>query len=212
MTYDQELLTGGTDTSAISLEWAMSELLKHPHIIKKATEELDKVVGRHRWVEEKDIPQLPYLNAIVKETMRLHPAVVFLVPHLATKDSKIAGYDIKKGTVVFINTWSIGRDPSLWDAPEEFYPERFLGKEIEVKGQSFELLPFGSGRRMCPGYNLGLKMIGSGLANMLHGFNWSLPDNMKAEDLNMDESYGLVITRKSPLVVIAEPRLPMHLY
>ncbi|GMP36940.1 hypothetical protein CsSME_00008871 [Camellia sinensis var. sinensis] len=103
--------------------------------------------------------------------MRLHPVVVLLAPHLALEDCKIAGYDIRKGTRVFINTWSMGRDPTIWDAPEKFCPERFLGKEIDMRGQSFELLPFGSGRRMCPGYSLGLKMIRSILANMLHGFN-----------------------------------------
>ncbi|CAL5375525.1 unnamed protein product [Camellia sinensis] len=193
----QDLIAGGTDTSAITLEWAMSELLKKPDLINKATKELDRVIGRERWVEEKDFPQLPYLDAIVKETMRLHPVVVLLVPHLAVEDCNVAGYDIRKGTRVFINTWSMGRDPTIWDAPEEFCPERFLGKEIDVRGQSFELLPFGSGRRMCPGYSLGLKMIRSSLANMLHGFNWKLPDNLKTEDLGMEEVFGLTTLRKN---------------
>ncbi|CAL5376780.1 unnamed protein product [Camellia sinensis] len=178
-----DLIAGGTDTSAITLEWAMFELLKKPDLINKATKELDchdpkppligwcrdgQVIGRERWVDEKDFPQLPYLDAIVKETMRLQPVVVLLASHLALEDCKVAGYDIRKRTRVFINTWSLGRDPTIWDAPEKFCPERFLGKEIDVRGQSFELLPFGSGRRMCPGYSLGLKMIRSILANMLH--------------------------------------------
>nr|XP_023880632.1 flavonoid 3'-monooxygenase-like [Quercus suber] len=218
LTYDnikaltQDLVAGGTDTSATTVEWAMSELMKQPHLIKKATEELDRIIGRDRWVEEKDIPQLPYIDAIMKETMRKHPVAVLLAPHLALQDCNVAGYDIRKGTTIFINTWSIGRDTSIWDAPEEFRPERFLGKAIDVKGQNFELLPFGSGRRMCPGYSLGLKMISSSLANMLHGFEWKLPDNMKPEDLNMEEIYGLATPRKFPLVAVMKPRLPLHLY
>lgn len=208
----QDLIAGGTDTSATTVEWAMSELLKQPNLINKATEELDRVIGRERWVEERDFPQLPYIDAIVKETMRLHPVAVMLAPHEALEDCNVSGYDIRKGTRVFINTWSIGRDPAIWDAPEEFRPERFLGKSIDVKGQSFELLPFGSGRRMCPGYSLGLKMIRSSLANMLHGFNWRLPGNLRAEDLSMEEVYGLATVRKNPLVAVLEPRLSDHLY
>nr|QUN00521.1 cytochrome P450 92A171 [Tripterygium wilfordii] len=210
--FTQDLIAGGTDTSAVTVEWAMSELMKQPDLIKKATEELDRVIGRARWVEEKDMPQLPYIEAIMKETMRKHPVAVLLAPHLALEDCNIGGYDIVKGTRVFINSWSMGRDPKIWDEPEEFRPERFIGKAIDVKGQSFELLPFGSGRRMCPGYSLGLKMIQSSLANMLHGFNWELADNMKPQDLNMDEVYGLATPRKFPLVAVLEPRLPIHLY
>ncbi|KAK9213000.1 hypothetical protein WN943_002385 [Citrus x changshan-huyou] len=210
--FTQDLIAGGTDTSATTVEWAMSELMKRPDLIKKATEEIDRVVGRQRWVEEKDIPQLPYIDAIMKETMRKHPVAVLLAPHLALEDCTVASFDIRKGTRVFINTWSIGRDPSVWDKPEEFRPERFLDKAFDVKGQHFELLPFGSGRRMCPGYSLGVKMIKSSLANMLHGFNWKLPAHMKPEHISMDEVYGLATIRKFPLVAVVEPRLPLHLY
>lgn len=208
----QDLIAGGTDTSATTLEWAMSEVLKNPRLAKEAAEEMDRVVGRERWVEEKDIPRLPYIDAIMKETMRLHPIVPLLAPHLALQDCNVAGYDISRGTRVLINTWSIGRDPNLWDSPEEFRPERFLEKDIDVKGRSFELLPFGSGRRMCPGYDLGLKMIQSNLANMLHGFHWKLPEGMTTQDLNMEEVSGLTNPRKVPLVAVMEPRLPTHLY
>ena len=190
----------------------MSELLKQPHLISKATEELDRVIGKKRWVEEKDIPQLPYIDAIVKETMRKHPPAVMLAPHFALEDCTVVDYDIRKGSIVLINTWGMGRDPLIWDAPEEFRPERFLGKAIDVKGQYFELLPFGSGRRMCPGYSLGLKMVYSTLANMLHGFEWELPDNVKPEDLGMEELYGLATSRKFPVVAVTKPRLPLHLY
>ncbi|KAL6585201.1 hypothetical protein OROMI_004490 [Orobanche minor] len=210
--YTQDLLAGGTESSAVTVEWAISELLKKPDIFITATEELDRVIGRNKWVNETDIPNLPYIDAIVKETMRLHPVAPMLTPRLAREDCKVAGYDIKKGTQVFVSVWTIGRDPSLWENPTEFWPERFIGRSIDVKGQDFELLPFGSGRRMCPGYSLGLKVIQSSLANLLHGFNWKLPDHMRPEDLNMEEIFGLSTPRKIPLVTVVEPRLPLQLY
>ncbi|KAK8602376.1 hypothetical protein V6N12_052185 [Hibiscus sabdariffa] len=218
LTYDAlrgltlDLVTAGTDTTVVTVEWVMSELMKQPQLITKATQELDRVIGRERWVQEKDIPQLPYLDAIMKEAMREYPVAPLLPPHMAMKDCKVAGYDIRKGTRVFINTWSIGRDPSLWEQPEEFRPERFLGRSIDVKGRSFELLPFGAGRRMCLGYNLGLKMLQLSIANLLQAFNWKLPDNTKVEDLSMEEAPGITAPRKFPLVAVIEPRLPLHLY
>ncbi|KAF7843649.1 cytochrome P450 71A1-like [Senna tora] len=214
----QDLLIGGTQTSAITVEWAMSELLRKPEILKEATKELDKVIGKERWIEEQDILKLPYIKAIVKETMRLHPALPTLVPRLALEDSNINGYDIPKGTQVLVNVWAIGRDPTIWDNPYEFEPERFLiGKNykannIDVEGHDFELLPFGAGRRMCVGYPLGLKVIQTCLANLIHGFDWKLGGEMKKEELNMEEGNGLSIARKIPLEVMVEPRLPLHLY
>ncbi|KAL6996247.1 hypothetical protein U1Q18_006381 [Sarracenia purpurea var. burkii] len=210
--FTQDLLAGGTESSAVTVEWAISELLKKPEIFDKATEELDRVIGKNRWVEEKDIPNLPYIEAIVKETMRIHPVAPMLVPRIAREDCKVAGYDIAEGTQVLVNVWTIGRDPALWDDPDEFCPGRFIGKAIDVKGHDFELLPFGSGRRMCPGYALGLKVIQASLANLLHGFNWKLPEKMEREDLNMEEIFGLSTPRKIPLVVVAQPRLPLDVY
>ncbi|CAO2173025.1 unnamed protein product [Urochloa humidicola] len=210
--FTQDLIAGGTESSSVTVEWAISELLRKPTIFAKATEELDRVVGRGRWVTEKDISRLPYLEAIVKETMRVHPIVPLLIPRVAREDAAVGGYDIPKGTRVLVNVWTIGRDPALWDKPEEFVPERFVGSKMDVKGQDFELLPFGSGRRMCPGYNLGLKVIQLSLANLLHGFTWRLPDGMVKEELSMDEVFGLSTTRKVPLQVVVEPKLPAQLY
>jgi typhasterol/6-deoxotyphasterol 2alpha-hydroxylase len=186
--------------------------VKKPEIFKKATEELDRVIGKDRWVEEKDIANLPYVYAIAKETMRLHPVAPFLVPREAREDCKVDGYDIPKGTIVLVNTWTIARDSEVWENPYEFMPERFLGKDIDVKGHDFELLPFGAGRRMCPGYPLGIKVIQTSLANLLHGFNWRLPNNVKKEDLNMEEIFGLSTPKKIPLEIVVEPRLADHLY
>ncbi|KAG5530764.1 hypothetical protein RHGRI_025664 [Rhododendron griersonianum] len=208
----EDPILGGTDTSAITVEWAISELLKQPRLLRKATEELDRVIGRDRWVEEDDIQNLPYICAIAKETMRFHPVGALLAPHLSIEDCKIAGYDISKGTTVFVNTWGIGRDPRYWEEPEKFLPEQFFGKDIDVKGHHFELLPFGSGRRMCPAYRLGLMLIQSTLANLVHGFKWGLPDNVKPEDVDMEEEYGLSTHRKNPIVAVVEPRLSAHLY
>ncbi|KAM5579574.1 hypothetical protein ABKV19_009381 [Rosa sericea] len=210
--FTQDLIAGGTESSAVTVEWAISELLRKPEIFRKATEELDRVIGRERWVEERDIAHLPFIDAIAKETMRLHPVAPMLVPRLAREDCQVAGYNIPKGTRVLVSVWTIGRDPNLWDNPNEFCPERFIGKDIDVKGQDFELLPFGSGRRMCPGYSLGIKVIQSSLANILHGFTWRLPGNMKKEDLSMEEIFGLSTPKKFPLVAVAEPRLPPYLY
>ncbi|XP_030539505.1 trimethyltridecatetraene synthase-like [Rhodamnia argentea] len=207
----EDLILGGTDTSAMSMEWAISELLKNPRINDEATRELDSVIGRERWVQEADLVNLPYINAIVKETMRLHPAAALLA-RFASRDCKVSGYDIPKGTRVVVSAWSIMRDPEYWDNPEKFMPERFIGNAIDVTGNDFELLPFGSGRRMCPGYSFGLKVIPTGLANIIHGFIWKLPEAMTREDLNMEEDPGLINPKKIPLVAVGEPRLPLHLY
>ncbi|XP_025822033.1 flavonoid 3'-monooxygenase-like [Panicum hallii] len=205
--FTQDIIVGGTESSSVTVEWAISELLRKPAVFAKATEELDRVVGHGRWATEKDMPQLPYLDAIVKETMRLHPIAPLLIPRVAREDAAVGGYDVPKGTRLLVNVWAIGRDPALWDAPE-----RFLGRKMDVKGQDFKLLPFGSGRRMCPGYGPGLKEIQLSLANLLHGFSWSLPEGMAKEDLSMGEVFGLSTTRRSPLEVVVHPRLPSELY
>uniref|UniRef100_A0ACD5VVD4 Uncharacterized protein n=1 Tax=Avena sativa TaxID=4498 RepID=A0ACD5VVD4_AVESA len=203
-----DMIVGSTDTSALTVEWAMSEILKQrrPDVFAKATEELERVIGRGRWVSEKDIPSLPYIGAIVKETMRMHPGTPMLAPRLSREDASVGGYDIPAGTRVFVN-------PKLWDAPEEFMPERFLGSKMDIKGQDYELLPFGSGRRMCPGYSLGLRVVQVALANLLHGFTWRLPaGGMTKDELSMEEIFGLTTPRKFPLEVVFHPKLPAHLY
>lgn len=142
----------------------------------------------------------------------MHPAAPMLAPHQAREDACVDGYNILAGTTVFINVWGIGRDPALWDVPEEFRPERFLESKIDMRGQDFELLPFGSGRRMCPGYGLALKVMLLGLANLLHGFVWRLPEGVTVEELSMEETFLLAVPRKFPLAATGEPRLPARLY
>ncbi|GLT61428.1 hypothetical protein SLA2020_341340 [Shorea laevis] len=210
--FTQDLIAGGTESSTVTVEWAISELLKKPELFENAIEELDRVIGKDRWVEEKDIINLPYIDSIAKETMRLHPVAPLLVPRLSREDCQIAGYDIPKGTRILVSVWTIGRDPSVWDKPNEFCPERFIGKAIDVKGHDYELLPFGSGRRMCPGYALAIKLIHLSLANLLHGFTWKLPPTITKDDLNKEEIFGLSTPKKVPLQAVVEPRLPLHLY
>nr|XP_009601736.2 trimethyltridecatetraene synthase-like [Nicotiana tomentosiformis] len=211
-TKELDLLAGGTDTSATTVEWAFYELLRQPKIMKKAQQELDLVISHDRWVQENDYTQLPYIESIIKETLRLHPVSTMLPPRIALEDCHVAGYDIPKGTILMVNTWSIGRNSQHWESPEQFIPERFEGKNIDVTGHHFALLPFGAGRRKCPGYSLGIRIIRATLANLLHGFSWRLPDGMSPEDISMEEIYGLTTHPKVALDVMTEPRLPNHLY
>ncbi|CAH9109258.1 unnamed protein product [Cuscuta europaea] len=207
-----DVLGGGTDTSAATVEWAFQELIRKPDVIEKAKEELDRVIGRERWVEEKDFSQLPYNEAIIKETFRLHPLCTLLPPHCSMEDCSLDGYEAVAGTIALVNVWSIGRNPKYWYRAEEFLPERFLERDTDTKRQDFLLLPFGSGRRKCPGYSLGMKIVRATLANLLHGFNWKLAGDMKPDDVSMEEVYGLTTHPKFPLSFIIQPRLPAHLY
>ncbi|CAD6341686.1 unnamed protein product [Miscanthus lutarioriparius] len=183
----------------------------------KATGELDRVVGGGRLVTEEDIPRLPYLDAVVKETLRVHPVAPLLAPRLSREDTSVGAYDIPAGTIQslrgYVNVWAIARDPALWgDASEEFRPERFVGSGVDVKGHDLEFLPFGSGRRMCPGLGLGMKMVQLMLANLLQAFAWRLPDGVGVDDLSMEEKFGLSMPRMVPLEAVPEPKLPAHLY
>uniref|UniRef100_A0A1W7HBP7 Cytochrome P450 n=1 Tax=Scoparia dulcis TaxID=107240 RepID=A0A1W7HBP7_SCODU len=207
-----DLIAGTTHTTAVLVEWAVHEMMRQPHIIKKAREEIHRVIGINRWVDENDFSQLPYLEAIIMETLRLHPPGTILTRY-AMEDCNVAGYDISKGTTVFINTWGIARDPNLWESPTEFSPERFLGKNMDMMmGHNFSVLPFGSGSRRCAGYKLALRVARSMLGNLLHGFNWKLPDGMKTEDVCLEEQYGLTTHPKVPIAIIMEPILSVHLY
>ncbi|GAB2274066.1 hypothetical protein Dimus_008835 [Dionaea muscipula] len=194
-----ELLVGGTDTSIVFLEWAMSELLNNPEKMKKAQAELEEVIGKGKAMEEDDIDRLPYLRAIVKETFRLHPPVPFLVPRRTTVDVELSDFTVPENTQVLVNIWSMGRDESLWKNANVFEPERFLGLDIDLKGRDVELLPFGAGRRMCPGLPIAHRMLHLMLGSMLHFFNWKLEDGAI---LNMDEEYGFTLGKAQPLRTI----------
>uniref|UniRef100_A0ACD5VW40 Uncharacterized protein n=1 Tax=Avena sativa TaxID=4498 RepID=A0ACD5VW40_AVESA len=202
-----DMITAGTDTTVITVEWAIGELVRNPRVQEKVQEELVRVVGRDRVLLETDFPNLPYLNAVVKESLRLHPPTPLMLPHKASAAVKIAGYDIPKGASVTVNVWALARDPKVWDSPLEFRPERFLHENIDIKGCDYRVLPFGAGRRVCPGAQLGINLVASMVGHLLHHFTWSLPEGTRPEDLNMMESPGLVTFMGTPLQVLATPRL-----
>lgn len=181
----------------------MTELLRNPEVILKAKKELEQSIGCSVPVlEESDISKLPYLQAIIKETFRMHPPVPFLLPRKAARDVDIGGYTIPKDAQVFVNVWSIGRDSTLWKNPTMFSPERFLGSNIDVKGQNFELAPFGAGRRICPGLLLANRMLLLMLGSLINSFDWKLADEMKPEDMDMDDKFGITLQKAQPLRVI----------
>ncbi|KAJ7952414.1 putative Cytochrome P450 [Quillaja saponaria] len=194
-----DLFVAGTDTTTTTIEWAMAELLKTPKTMSKAKAELEKVIGKKDPVVESDITSLPYLQAIIKETFRLHSVVPLLLPRKAKVDVEIGGYCVPKGAQVLVNVWAIGRDPSIWENPNEFIPERFMGSEIDVKGRNFELTPFGSGRRICPGLPLAMRMLHLMLGSLLNSFDWRLEDGVKPEDINMEDKFGLTLQIAQPL-------------
>jgi len=202
-----DMITAGMDTTVISVEWAMAELVRNPRVQKKLQEELDRVVGRDRIMSETDFQNLPYLQAVVKESLRLHPPTPLMLPHKASTNVKIGGYNIPKGANVMVNVWAVARDPKVWSNPLEYRPERFLEESIDIKGSDFRVLPFGAGRRVCPGAQLGINLVTSMIGHLLHHFEWSLPSGTRPEGVNMMESPGLVTFMGTPLQAVAKPRL-----
>ncbi|KAJ0983463.1 hypothetical protein J5N97_011718 [Dioscorea zingiberensis] len=196
-----DIFVAGSDTSSASVEWAMTELMRNQQAMKKAQDEVRKVIGRKGKVEESDLQQFQYLKWVVKETMRLHPPAPLLVDRETMQHFKINGYDIPPKTRVIINAWGIGREDSSWENPQEFNPERFMDSSIDMKGHDFQLIPFGAGRRICPGMNLGIQTVELALANLLYCFDWRLPDG--SQDINMDEAPGITVHKKSPLCLVA---------
>ncbi|CAI9101625.1 OLC1v1038993C1 [Oldenlandia corymbosa var. corymbosa] len=197
-----DLFIAGTDTTSGTVEWAMAELLRNPEKLLTAKEELKRVIGENGVVQESDISRLPYLQVIVKETFRLHPAAPFLVPHKTNEDVQISGYTIPKDTEILVNAWAIARDEGTWEQAEIFKPERFLESEIDVKGNHFELTPFGAGRRMCPGLPLAYRMVHLMLASFIHNIDWKLEGEIRPQDLDMDELFGLTVQKALPLKAI----------
>jgi flavonoid 3',5'-hydroxylase len=206
------LFTAGTDTSSIITEWALTEMIKNPEVMKHAQEEMDTVIGRDRRLEESDIPNLPYLQAVVKEAMRLHPSTPLSLPHFSFEDCEVNGYYVPKNTRLLVNIWAIGRDPDTWEDPLEFKPERFLSgptAKIDPLGNYFELIPFGAGRRICAGKLAGMVFVQYFLGTLVHSFDWRLPDG---EVLSMDATFGLALPKAIPLKALVTPRLAPSAY
>ncbi|CAA7023244.1 unnamed protein product [Microthlaspi erraticum] len=196
------VLIAGVDTSGHTITWVMAYLIANPRVLRKVQAEVREVIKNKDDITEEDIERLEYLRMVIKETLRLNPLVPLLIPREASKDVKIGGYDIPERTWIHVNIWAVHRNPDVWKDPESFIPERFMDNEIDYKGLNFELLPFGSGRRMCPGMGMGMALVHLALINLLYRFDWKLPDGMKVEDVDFEESYGLVSPMKVPLQLI----------
>ncbi|VAI74792.1 unnamed protein product [Triticum turgidum subsp. durum] len=200
-----DMFAGGTDTTATVLEWAMSELVNNAEAMTKAQLEVREVLGEDRVIITNcDIAKLPYMRMVIKEVLRLHPPIP-LVPRMARDDCNIMGYDMLKGTNVLVNVFAISRDSRYWENPEEFKPERFENNNMDYNVTYFEFIPFGAGRRQCPGMFFGISTVHITLANMLYHFNWMRPEGACLTSFDMSEKFGLTIRRRYDLQLRAIP-------
>ncbi|KAK9143322.1 hypothetical protein Syun_012722 [Stephania yunnanensis] len=199
-----DMVVGGTDTTSNTVEWAIAELMNNREAMRKAQEELEVVVGLDSKLEESHLPKLHYLQAVMKEVLRLHPALPLLVPHCPSSACDIGGYMVPEGARVFINVWAIHRDPSIWDNPLEFNPKRFLNGKWDFSGTDFNYFPFGSGRRRCAGIPMAERMFMYELATLLHSFDWALPLD---SEFDLKEKFGIVLKKATPMIAIPTPRL-----
>ncbi|URE05645.1 Cytochrome P450 [Musa troglodytarum] len=203
------MFVAGTETTSTVVEWAMSELMRNPEIMERAQKEVRELAAQRRnRLEESDISELNYMKLIINETLRLHPPVP-LVPRLCRETCEVMGYRIDAGTRVFVNAWANGRDERYWDDAESFKPERFQGSAMDFKGVDFEYLPFGAGRRICPGIGFGMATVELALGHLLLHFDWELPHGMRPEELDMCEATSLIVARKTELKLIATGRVPL---
>ncbi|KAF0887708.1 hypothetical protein E2562_002401 [Oryza meyeriana var. granulata] len=196
------LLTAGTDTSALTTEWAMAQLLTHPEAMKKVRAEIDANIGAARLVEESDMVNLPYLQCVVKETLRLQPVGPVIPAHEAMEDCTVGGFSVRRGTMILTNAWAIHRDGNVWDAPEEFRPGRFLDTGV-VTAVTAPMLPFGLGRRRCPGEGLAMRIVGLTLAALIQCFEWEVGE---AGAVDMAEGGRLTMPMATPLAAVCRPR------
>ncbi|XP_020216626.1 cytochrome P450 71A1 [Cajanus cajan] len=197
-----DMFIGASDTTSTTLEWAMAELMKNPNTMEKVQEEVRRVVGNKAEVDENDVKQMNYLKCVVKETLRLHPPAPFLLPRETSSAVKLRGYDIPAKTRVMLNAWAIQRDPEFWEKPDEFIPERFEDSKVDFRGQDFEFIPFGVGRRGCPGITFGITLAEYALANLLRWFDWKLPQtHASVQGIDMSEKHGISVNKKVPLLL-----------
>ncbi|CAN1809182.1 Desmethyl-deoxy-podophyllotoxin synthase [Linum perenne] len=207
-----DMFLGGSDTFAVVIEWALSELMKNPKAMQKLQTEIRKQVGQKGRVDHDDLGQLHYLKLVIKETLRLHPPGPLLPPRQAREDTMVNGYQIPEKTRIIINAWAIARDHPNWVEPEKFVPERFMlddnGSSDYTKGLDFSMIPFGSGRRMCPGVQYGMTILSLCLANLVYCFDWELLRGVTTQNLDMSEDFGIVVRRKNQLVLMVVPYQP----
>ncbi|XP_016447078.1 cytochrome P450 71AU50 [Nicotiana tabacum] len=202
-----DMLMASMDTSATSVEWTLTELLRHPHVMKKLQKELEEVVGLDRMVEESDLENLKYLDMVIKEALRLHSAAPLLI-HESIEDCVVDGFYVQKGSRIIVNVYAAQRDPNAWPEPDKFFPERFVESNVDLRGHDFQLLPFGSGRRSCPGMQLGIIIVRLVVAQLVHCFDWELPNGMQPSELDMSEQFGVVTCRAKHLMAV--PTYKLH--
>ncbi|XVE55803.1 hypothetical protein DITRI_Ditri03aG0186500 [Diplodiscus trichospermus] len=198
------LLMAGTETSINTMEWALSLLLNHPEVLNKARTEIVNTVGYERLIDESDLPQLPYLRSIISETLRMYPPVPLLVPHESSEECMVEGYRIPSGTMLLVNIWAIQNDPKIWEDPTRFKPERFEG--VEGARDGFKSMPFGAGRRGCPGEGLGLRIVGLTLGSLIQCFEWS---RVGEEMVDMRAGTGFTMPKAQPLQAKCRPHTNM---
>ncbi|KAH7867569.1 hypothetical protein Vadar_001823 [Vaccinium darrowii] len=200
-----ELISAGIESTSATTEWALTELMRNPDSMRKLRQELlEKITGNA--IRESDLPHLPYLEACLKETLRLHPPGPLLLPHRAIEACQVMGYTIPKGSQIFVNMWAIARDPKLWDDPLSFKPERFLSSRVDYMGTDFEYFPFGSGRRFCPGQPLASRVVPMIIASLIHNFDWVLPDNVNPAQIDMTDKLDVTMLKQEPLCAIPKLR------
>lgn len=195
------MILAGTETAAGTLEWALSLLLNHPDILKKTVNEINKKVGLTRLMNDSDISNLPYLKGVINETLRICPAAALIPPHESSKECNVGGFRVPSGTMLLVNLWAIQNDPNLWNEPERFKPERFV--DVEGNRDGFKFMPFGSGRRGCPGEGLAMRMVGLTLGTLVQCFEW---ERIGVEKVDMSEGNGLTMPKAQALVAKCRPR------
>ncbi|CAI9088252.1 OLC1v1022532C1 [Oldenlandia corymbosa var. corymbosa] len=204
-----DVFVAGGGTAAKTLTWAMTELVRHPRVMEKTQQEVREVFSDKGYVDEECLDKLKYLKLVIKETLRLHPPGPLLLPRINKEKCVINGYEIPAKTKVVVNAFAINRHPSHWKDAEVFCPERFIDSSINYKGTNFEYIPFGAGRRMCPGVHFALANMDLTLAKILFHFDWKLPNGMKPEDVDMTENFGLALAKKHDLFLIPVVRNPL---
>ncbi|XP_044465521.1 cytochrome P450 71D10-like [Mangifera indica] len=186
----------------MALQWAMTELMRNPRVMKEAQAEVRRVFDGKGNVDETEIQELKYLKLVLKETLRLRFPVPLLLPRECRESCEINGYKIPEKTRVIVNGWAIGRDPGYWNDAETFHPERFLNSSIDFRGMDFEYIPFGAGRRICPGLTFALPNIELPLAQLLYHFDWKLPNGMNPDDIDISDVFGITLGMKTDLMLI----------